>query len=98
MLIFKIRVYIFMGLIIFSSCTSVKYFVVRHAEKATASEGSVMFTSNDPPLSPAGKVRANDRRTPLFGAAHDFDMGIAQRLAEGHQLTGMHIQIIEQAG
>ena len=46
----------------------------------------------------AGKVRADDGGTPLFGAAHDLDMGIAQGLAECHQLTGMHIQIIEQAG
>ena len=60
-----IRVYIFLGLIIFSSCTSVKYFVVRHAEKATPSDGTVMSTPNDPPLSPAGKVRAIDLREEL---------------------------------
>lgn len=60
-----IRAYIFLVLITFSSCHSVKYFVVRHAEKATASEGTVMFTSNDPHLSPAGKVRAIELREQL---------------------------------
>ena len=41
-----------------SSCTSVKYYVVRHAEKEVPSAGTVMSTPNDPPLSAAGKVRA----------------------------------------
>ena len=45
-------------LVFVSSCTTVKYFVVRHAEKAIPSEGVVMNTPNDPPLSPVGKVRA----------------------------------------
>ena len=53
-----IRVILFLTVIFFSSCVSVKYYVVRHAEKATASDGTVMSTPNDPPLSPAGKVRA----------------------------------------
>lgn len=45
-------------LVFFASCSPVKYFVVRHAEKATPSDGTVMNTPNDPPLSSAGKVRA----------------------------------------
>ncbi|HLF45078.1 MAG TPA: histidine phosphatase family protein, partial [Chitinophagaceae bacterium] len=53
-----LRVFLFLFIIFYSSCTSVKYYVVRHAEKATASEGTVMSTPNDPPLSSAGKVRA----------------------------------------
>jgi phosphohistidine phosphatase SixA len=50
--------YLFFLLFFVSSCTSVKYFVVRHAEKAVPSEAVVMNTPNDPPLSSAGKVRA----------------------------------------
>ena len=51
----------------FSSCASVKYFVVRHAEKETPSAGTVMSTPNDPPLSAAGKVRAIELREELKG-------------------------------
>lgn len=47
------------------SCRPVSYFVVRHAEKATPAEGAVMSTSNDPSLSPAGKVRAIELREEL---------------------------------
>lgn len=53
-----LRVFMYLSVAIFSSCSSVKYYVVRHAEKATASDGVVMSTPNDPPLSSAGKVRA----------------------------------------
>ncbi|HLF44852.1 MAG TPA: histidine phosphatase family protein [Chitinophagaceae bacterium] len=53
-----LSVFLFLFIIFYSSCTTVKYYVVRHAEKATASEGTVMSTPNDPPLSSAGKVRA----------------------------------------
>jgi phosphohistidine phosphatase SixA len=53
-----IRVILYLTAILFSSCVSVKYYVVRHAEKATPSDGVTMSTPNDPPLSPAGKVRA----------------------------------------
>ncbi len=48
-----------------SSCTQVKYFVVRHAEKETPSDGPVMFTPNDPPLSSAGEARAVELREVL---------------------------------
>jgi phosphohistidine phosphatase SixA len=47
------------------SCSSVKYFVVRHAEKEVPSAGTVMNTPNDPPLSSAGKVRAIELREEL---------------------------------
>ena len=40
----------------FCSCGSVKYFIVRHAEKE--SPGSTMSTTGDPALSAAGKARA----------------------------------------
>ena len=60
-----IRVSIFLLLISFSSCSTIKYFVVRHAEKATPSDGTVMSTPNDPPLSSAGKVRAIELREAL---------------------------------
>lgn len=52
-------------LIIFSSCSSVKYYIVRHAEKETASPGATMSTPNDPPLSAAGRVRAIELRETL---------------------------------
>ena len=51
-------IYFFFFLLMLSSCSSVKYYVVRHAEKAVPSAGTVMSTPNDPPLSDAGKVRA----------------------------------------
>ena len=53
-----VRVILYLSVVIFSSCSSVKYYVVRHAEKAIPSDGVVMNTPNDPPLSFAGKVRA----------------------------------------
>ena len=52
-------------LIIFSSCTSVKYYIVRHAEKQAASTGTVMNTPDDPPLSAAGRMRAIELREVL---------------------------------
>ncbi len=52
------RVYLYLFIMFFSGCSTVEYFVVRHAEKATASPGTVMFTPDDPPLSAAGKARA----------------------------------------
>lgn len=57
-----VRVILYIAVIFFSSCVSVKYYVVRHAEKATPSGTVAMSTSNDPPLSPAGKVRAIELR------------------------------------
>ena len=54
-------------IIIFSSCGSVKYYIVRHAEKETASVGTTMSTPNDPPLSAAGRVRAIELREALRG-------------------------------
>ena len=57
--------YIPLLLLVLPSCTSVKYFIVRHAEKATPSDGVVMSTPNDPPLSAAGKVRAIELKEEL---------------------------------
>jgi broad specificity phosphatase PhoE len=54
-------------IIIFSSCGSVKYYIVRHAEKETASVGTTMSTPNDPPLSAAGRVRAIELREAIRG-------------------------------
>lgn len=59
------RILLYLGLVIFSSCSSVKYYVVRHAEKETASAGTTMSTPNDPPLSAAGRVRAIELREAL---------------------------------
>lgn len=52
-------------LIILSSCSSVRYYIVRHAEKQAASTGTVMNTADDPPLSAAGRVRAIELREVL---------------------------------
>ena len=60
-----LRVILYLMPLILSSCGSVTYFIVRHAEKETASTGTVMNTSNDPPLSAAGKVRAIELREEL---------------------------------
>ena len=54
-------------IVIFSSCSSVKYYIVRHAEKETASAGTTMSTPNDPPLSAAGRARAIELRQALTG-------------------------------
>src|SRR6185503_1946551 len=51
--------------VILSSCSSVKYYIVRHAEKETPSAGTTMSTPNDPPLSSAGRVRAIELRETL---------------------------------
>jgi broad specificity phosphatase PhoE len=55
----------FFVFIIISSCSSVKYYVVRHAEKESPSPGATMNTPNDPPLSAAGRVRAIELREAL---------------------------------
>lgn len=60
----KIILYLFF-LITVSSCGSVKYYIVRHAEKETASTGTTMNTPDDPPLSAAGRVRAIELREVL---------------------------------
>ena len=61
------RILLCLSIIIFSSCSSVKYYIVRHAEKETASAGTTMSTPNDPPLSAAGRVRAIELREALKG-------------------------------
>ena len=58
---------LYLLLIIFSSCGSVKYYVVRHAEKETVSTGATMSTPNDPPLSAEGRVSAIELREALKG-------------------------------
>ena len=61
------RILLCLLILIFSSCGSVKYYVVRHAEKETASAGTTMSTPNDPPLSATGRVRAIELREALKG-------------------------------
>jgi phosphohistidine phosphatase SixA len=61
------RFILYLLILTFSSCGSVKYYVVRHAEKATPSEGAAMNTPNDPPLSAAGRGRAIELREALKG-------------------------------
>ena len=61
------RILLCLFIIIFSSCGSVKYYIVRHAEKETVAAGTTMSTPNDPPLSAAGRVRAIELRGALTG-------------------------------
>ena len=92
------KAYIILILITFSSCTTVKYFIVRHAEKAAVSDGSVMYTPNDPPLSPAGTVRAIELREVLkaqkiifiFSTNTVRTMNTAKPL---HELSGISIEL-----
>jgi phosphohistidine phosphatase SixA len=64
--------YFILLLVFIASCSPVKYFVVRHAEKELPSAGTVMNTPNDPPLSAAGKVRAIELREVLKNEHIDF--------------------------
>jgi 2,3-bisphosphoglycerate-dependent phosphoglycerate mutase len=41
-----------------AGCKSSRYFIVRHAEKATLTKDSAGMMANNPPLSEPGKVRA----------------------------------------
>ena len=61
------KILLYLSILFFSSCGSVKYYVVRHAEKETVSTGTTMNTPNDPPLSAAGRVRAIELREALRG-------------------------------
>ncbi len=47
------------------SCSSNRYFIVRHAEKTVLGKDSANMLANDPPLSEAGKVRAFTLRDEL---------------------------------
>jgi broad specificity phosphatase PhoE len=53
---------LFFLLVIFSSCSTVQYFIVRHAEKEGQGMGAGSAAPNDPALSVAGKERAKALR------------------------------------
>ncbi|MET0466518.1 MAG: phosphoglycerate mutase family protein [Chitinophagaceae bacterium] len=52
---------------IMSACSSQRYFVVRHAEKATVARNTPGMSATDPPLTDSGRQRAQDLRTTLVG-------------------------------
>lgn len=52
------RILIPVLLLFFCSCKSQYYYIVRHAEKAVITKDSLMYSTANPPLSEAGKVRA----------------------------------------
>jgi broad specificity phosphatase PhoE len=87
----KTVLYLFF-LIAFSSCSSVKYYIVRHAEKETASVGTVMSTPDDPPLSAAGRVRAIDLREALKnkGIQYIFSTNTIRTIATAQPLEELH--------
>ena len=49
---------LFLFLVIFSSCSTVQYYIVRHAEKETQGMGTGSLMTNDPALSASGQERA----------------------------------------
>lgn len=55
---------LFAFLLLFVSCSTQRYYIVRHAEKTTAPVGTAMSAS-DPPLTDAGKKRAEDLKEVL---------------------------------
>jgi phosphohistidine phosphatase SixA len=67
-----LRISLYLFLLGLSSCGSVKYYVVRHAEKETASTGTTMNTPDDPPLSAAGRARAIELRETLKGKGINY--------------------------
>lgn len=81
------------------SCSSNRYFVVRHAEKAVVTKDSVGFTPANPPLSEAGKVRAfvlreelkNKQIRNIFSTNFFRTLSTAQPIAE--QLGNLSIQV-----
>lgn len=81
------------------SCSSNRYFVVRHAEKAIVTKDSLGFTPANPPLSEAGKVRAfvlreelkNKHIINIFSTNFFRTISTAQPLAE--QLGNLSIQM-----
>jgi phosphohistidine phosphatase SixA len=56
--------FIFAVLLLLTSCSTQRYYIVRHAEKAAVSPGTGM-SSTDPPLTDAGKKRAADLKEVL---------------------------------
>ncbi|HEV8273051.1 MAG TPA: phosphoglycerate mutase family protein [Chitinophagaceae bacterium] len=82
------RIILYILLIFFSSCRSVKYYIVRHAEKETAAAGTTMSTPNDPPLSAAGRVRAIELKEALRdkGITHIFSTNTVRTISTAHPL------------
>jgi broad specificity phosphatase PhoE len=82
------RIILYLLLIFFSSCSSVKYYIVRHAEKETVSAGTTMNTPNDPPLSAAGRVRAIELKDALRdkGITHIFSTNTIRTISTAQPL------------
>lgn len=82
--------------VILSACGHT-YYIVRHAEKAVPSEGTVMNTPDDPPLSGAGTRRAETLKERLKskGIRFIFSTDTKRTLATAEPLstlTGLTIQ------
>lgn len=93
------RILLYLVLIFFSSCGSVKYYIVRHAEKETASTGTTMSTPNDPPLSAVGRVRAIDLKETLRdkGITYIFSTNTVRTISTAQPLNELkgstHIEL-----
>ena len=85
-------------LIVIVSCSSPRYFVVRHGEKAIVTKDSLGFTPSNPPLSEAGQVRAivlreelkDEKISNIFSTNYHRTMSTARPLAD---LKNMSIQL-----
>lgn len=87
-----------------SSCGNT-YYVVRHAEKAQASEGVTMVTTNDPPLTLEGMERAkalqellNDKQIRwVFSTDTKRTLATAKPVAETFSLTPILYSRVDSA-
>lgn len=59
------KLILFVFVIIATGCSTNRYFIVRHAEKAVLTKDSANMMASNPPLSEAGKVRAYSLRDEL---------------------------------
>lgn len=89
---------LFLLLLIFSSCGTVKYYIVRHAEKEVPAAGSTMITTGDPALSPAGRARAVELREELKdeNIRYIFSTNTIRTVSTArplHELLGIKIEL-----
>ena len=72
-----------------AGCSSSKYLIVRHAEKASLTKDSVGMMANNPPLSEPGKVRAFVLRDELKDdkIAHIFSTNTIRTVSTAQPLS-----------
>lgn len=85
-----------------TGCVSNRYYIVRHAEKATVELESAQMMASNPPLSEAGKVRAFVLRDELKDKkiAHIFSTNTIRTMATAQPLsehTGLPVRTYSSA-